>query len=55
MSDVPRDLGEAEPQDSQAQKSFMKDFEKAIVSYAQAVEAGKGEEALVRCSPNRWS
>jgi tetratricopeptide (TPR) repeat protein len=46
MSDDRRDLGEALPQDSQAQQPFMKEFEQAIASYAQATEAGKAEEAL---------
>ncbi len=45
MSDDPRGLGDRTPEHSDAEKAFLKDFEQAIASYAQAVEAGKAEEA----------
>ena len=46
MSDKPLDKGVGTSSEGEAQKSFMKDFEQAINSYAQAVEAGKPQEAV---------
>lgn len=45
MTNKSGDAGEGKPTEGDVQKSFMEDFEQAIASYAQAVEAGKAEEA----------